>query len=864
MKNNPTKIAVAEAESNHEPSRAGAAHLLHLPGQEWALWSWVGVRGAGFPVDNVLSLASPAAAAASDKLMAAEDAIDSNRDLALQEVNAALDELRRAEEWENKERRGPLLDALRLLKSDKAPQRIGNGWNSPALQALVASGEKQQTAQTQFQQAYEASLKELSETIREISGSPRFREAVAWQNRNALRTGVDMLLKGQTNGSRGSKQRQYEELVVNYLQRYATKNDTIGFFGPVGWARFVDSGEGFTCRPGRNFLASRRVYFEQWTIDALANKIVENREARLWLAPLRMPFIRLEGSKAFHPEKGLLELSADEVALFERCDGNRTVREITSEVMQSSSFSLRSEQEVHQLLEDMCSRDLLVWNFIIPVDGYPERTLRRLIQKIGDERIRAEAIANLDELEARKAAVSEAAGNAEKLEAALEELESCFVRMTGQASTRMAGKLYASRTLVYEDCRRDIELNIGPDVWKELATPLGLLLTSARWYTYQHANLYKEKFGEIYEQSVRTTGSRFMEAGQFYLKAYPFFAGDQSDIVNGVLEDFRARWDSILSLPMNQQFVQYNSDDLRPLVEAAFAHAKPGWIGARYHSPDVLIDAKDQDALNRGEYQFVMGELHVGSNTMNYSLFVEQHPSPGDLMERVRHDMAGLKLVPFPIRPRSVLAARTTNVLIPPAMLRLEVVRDSFAPDRSKALQISEMVIERRDGELVLCTRDGQYRGDLIDIVGPGFLRRVVDSFQIISGLHPHSPRARIDRLVICRETWRIQPTEMTFAFEKSDSGRFHAARRWAIKTGLPRFVFAKVPVEGKPVYIDFDSPIFVDIFSKLVRRTIKNGKPADSVKITEMLPRHDSAWLPDSEGNRYTSELRIVAVDQV
>jgi hypothetical protein len=29
------------------------------------------------------------------------------------------------------------------------------------------------------------------------------------------------------------------------------------------------------------------------------------------------------------------------------------------------------------------------------------------------------------------------------------------------------------------------------------------------------------------------------------------------------------------------------------------------------------------------------------------------------------------------------------------------------------------------------------------------------------------------------------------------------------------------------------------------------------------MIPRLDQTWLPDAEGRRYTSEFRIVAVDQ-
>ena len=133
-----------------------------------------------------------------------------------------------------------------------------------------------------------------------MAGDNRFREAVLWQNRHAIRSGLDALLRETPrSGSRGSKQRQHEELVANYLQRYCVKNDTIGFFGPVGWAQIVSQDEIFSASPGSNLLAARKVYFESWCIDALANKLSENKELRPWIAPRRLPYIRLEGTKLY-------------------------------------------------------------------------------------------------------------------------------------------------------------------------------------------------------------------------------------------------------------------------------------------------------------------------------------------------------------------------------------------------------------------------------------------------------------------------------------------------------------------------------------------------------------------------------------
>ena len=51
------------------------------------------------------------------------------------------------------------------------------------------------------------------------------------------------LTRGPEPAKRNSQQRQHEALVASYLQRYCAKNDSIGFFGPVGWSQ-IDDGRG--------------------------------------------------------------------------------------------------------------------------------------------------------------------------------------------------------------------------------------------------------------------------------------------------------------------------------------------------------------------------------------------------------------------------------------------------------------------------------------------------------------------------------------------------------------------------------------------------------------------------------------------
>jgi hypothetical protein len=125
----------------------------------------------------------------------------------------------------------------------------------------------------------------------------------------------------------------------------------------------------------------------------------------------------------------------------------------------------------------------------------------------------------------------------------------------------------------------------------------------------------------------------------------------------------------------------------------------------------------------------------------------------------------------------------------------------------------------------------------------------------------PHRPRISIDEVVVARERWQVTSGTCDWARAATPLERFVGARRWAGELRLPRFVFVKAPIERKPCYVDFDSPVYVDTLAKLVRQS-GTAAPGRAIVITEMLPALDQLWLTDVDGRRYTSELRLVAVD--
>ena len=177
-------------------------------------------------------------------------------------------------------------------------------------------------------------------------------------------------------------------------------------------------------------------------------------------------------------------------------------------------------------------------------------------------------------------------------------------------------------------------------------------------------------------------------------------------------------------------------------------------------------------------------------------------------------------------------------------------------------MPISSLVVEHTGDGLVIKSRDGGMRFDTVEFFSELLSFMANDGFRILPRVS-HQPRLAIDRLIVAREAWSFAASDLSFAHRKDAPGRFLGARRWASRQGMPRYVFVKVPVEKKPFYLDFESPIFVDLFAKAIRRTVESDLASSAVTLSEMLPTPRQLWLHDAAGRRYTSELRILAVDR-
>jgi hypothetical protein len=705
--------------------------------------------------------------------------------------------------------------------------------------------------------AYQAAVARLSAAVAAVAADPGFREAVAWQNPALIGSCLDKLVRGEPRNVRG---RLHESTVVRYLQRYLLKNDTIGFFGPVGWAALSPERAGLDVTPGDGLLAARTTHFEMWAVDALARALSRLPELAGSLVPRRALAVTAVGGVLRRPLRPPVRLTGVESALLDRCDGRRTVREVISAQATASgrAASMRALTRLAELGAVHIGLDG-------PVDSWPERVLRRKLEAIAEEPTRRSALARLAALTAARDAVG-AARNAEDLVKRAEELASVFQEATGSEATRRPGQAYAGRTLVYHDARRDVDVVVGRAVLDRLTAPLGLILDSARWLVAEIGERYRALLYALYEDEARRGGSPDVPLGHLIAMAAPDLTASGHALpppVQAAVLDFQRRWRQVLTWPQGTRRHTVSSAELAGPIAREFDGARAPWRAAMHHSPDIMIAAADAEAVRHGDFLLVLGELHLAVNSLDNRFFVQHHDDPRRLMAAAEADFGGRRIYAALPKNSPFVSSR---IWPPITLLSPQYTYWTWSGDPCSVeppgpvIAGAGLMAGCRDGVLrVACTETGaEY--DLLEVLGEILSTAVINAFRPFPAA-PHRPRVTIDRLVISRESWTFPAAETAWAFVTEEAARFAAARAWRAQHGLPERVFAVLPVERKPIAVAFTSLALVNILAKEVRRTAEAGAPAFSV--SEMLPDLDQMWLPDQADRRYASEFRLVTVDE-
>ena len=715
-----------------------------------------------------------------------------------------------------------------------------------------------------YREAFAVEAGRLSSHLLRLAADERLALALAWQNHRIFDTAIAPMRRNHADGNvkRNSKQRQHEELIASYWQRYCVKNDTIGFTGPVGWALLDPAADRTTLSAGDELVASSEVFFESWAIDQLAAVIAAEPGMAPMVPPRKLPFVRLDGHRAITPAGAPHELTPAELAVLRRSTGRVSARDIGRELA-GLTPEVATPEDVYAVIARLRDKRLLAWKLELPLSPRPERHLRRFLRELADPELGADALGRLDLLEAAREAAGAAAsrGDAAEFVSALHRLDEVFTQVAGAQPSRRSGQAYGGRTVVYHDARRDTALSLGADFLAALR-PLSLLLDSARWLTYQFAVRIQELLTDVAAQM--SAGGTRPDLASFWFQCMPAIYRRAPSIVSELQRDFQHRWAEILRIPPGTRSVRLTADSLEDRVRKAFAAPHSGWSDGRYVSPDLMIAATGMDAVERGDFEIVLGEMHLALPTSRHYCFVTQHPFPEDLLDCVTADSPEPRLLPVvPKETQGRLSVRTQSALTRDMDFLVSFAAQTAEAGRPRLFDAADLFVTTTAAGPVVSI-PGQSPYPVIDVFREVLVHVFLDAFELLPQA-PHRPRIAIDRLVIARESWRFDVRDIGFPQLSDEAARFAAGRRWRTTTGMPDRVFVKVPGENKPFFVDFRSAVSVNILAKSLRRLQAKATPAKGVwaQFSEMLPSADQLWLTDAVGRRYTSELRTVAVDQ-
>lgn len=707
---------------------------------------------------------------------------------------------------------------------------------------------------TEFGRAVTACSAEL----RRISADPLLREAITWQNPPTVVL-LDAIAGREPSGSRTSKWRYREQQLSRYWQRYCAKTETIGFFGPLTWAALDPSVPDFDAAPGPRLLDRRRVFLEPWALAAYGARLSEDPELRRRLPPAPMPHFWLDGDLLRRPGRDPVTLTERETAVLTRCDGRRPAAGIVADLVADARTPVGTPDEGYGLLAGLASRKLIRWDANLPVAPHTEAVLDDRIAAIGDDGLRRRAAEGLRRLRAARAAVAGAAGDPAALASAMAALDAEFTALTGREPRQRLGQTYAGRGLCYEDTTRDLRLTVGSRVIDAMAPALALVMQIARWLTADIAAAYER---ELLRLADKGAGGP-VRLSDIWYPAIELISGRGTGPVDDGLEELVSRWRTLFGLPClpeAQRRVEFTSARLAGRVADLFAADRPGWSAARVHSPDLHICAESVEAVNRGDFLVVLGELHVASGTLCDRAVNWPKAEPGRMLEAMVRDFGRPRMVPLLPLTWSKYAGRLVYAEPAPGDWNIAFTRTGGV-EAHRLVPTEAVTVEVADGRPVATLPDGE-RVPAIEVFGMFLSTVVADAFKGVTR-GPHTPRVTVDRLVVSRETWRMTAAHLAGLTLRGDEpGQYLAGRRLVAEHGLPDRCFAKIATESKPVYVDFTSPAFVASFGSAVRAAAAAHGDRTQVAFSEMLPTQEQTWVPDRDGRTYFGELRLQVTD--
>ncbi|MFT9821228.1 lantibiotic dehydratase, partial [Lysinibacillus sp. NPDC056185] len=356
--------------------------------------------------------------------------------------------------------------------------------------------------------------------------------------------------------------------LLKYVQRYHAKNESIGFFGPVGWARWDDAEGGLAVAGRHGEITHRRAQFEIWAVRALADTFAADPDTRPCLVPVRAPAVRIRDGRVYSPLRGWSAMPRPRFDVLEACSGRETVAELTARLLAAGVPGLDCAADVERQLAVLERSGQITVALHVPPTFHADRFLERQLAAFPDAAVRERHTTVLSGLQAAADRVRAAAGDPGRLAPALADLDRRFTDATGADARR--GSAYAGRALLVEDCRSAVTAALGTRMRADLAGPLELVLASSRWLIDRVGAHYLALAEDIHDRLSRPDRPGVGLAAVLSELAPRFAVEAVGSETAGVVTEFQRIWAEILAVPGDACRHRVSADAIADLAHKRF------------------------------------------------------------------------------------------------------------------------------------------------------------------------------------------------------------------------------------------------------------------------------------------------------
>ena len=532
-------------------------------------------------------------------------------------------------------------------------------------------------------------------------------------------------------------------------------------------------------------------------------------------------------------------LTAEACQLALRCDGT------------SPAHSLGAALD---LLENLAAQGVILWEAEVP--AMEPRAFELLVADLENWRESAVRTRWLERCRKIAALPAQFAAGDLHLRAEIMANARQLVSDLGGEKVSPGRFLYAASNAIAEECSRDPRFRISEAMTEELARDVEPWLDLWRDTYAFVASRVAAGLREMLQTAPVTNGAIPLSAFLLHCASNKMPLTGHGIVVWAHLafQEVKTAFRQMVSERPDAPEWELSAEDCA-FVRKRFDY--PPYDEYTYPSADLQLSAASFAAVNRGQYQWVVGELHPPVALLHHALYWSC-PDKAALSAALASTAFARPFVHYGFVAADFTAHTTIRLFDAMPELTTFVSAQRANPSwRTVPPAEVEVFVDENMGDVAMRKRGShEYLGS--------FAR----SWIIPLGFHPfhfgraaHMPRLRCGRAIVQRRAWTVALDE----FQAVDH-LVLAVEQLRSAKGWPRYIYMRPTEQAlrrsggegrdkdiKPVFVDLESYLSLEIFSRWLK---KSGE----LEVTEMLPDPDHLCWQEADGRR-TFELRTLIV---